>query len=120
MTNAVANPLLVVLLKSRAGVVLGRRLAVVEYVGRRTGRTHQLVVLYRLDDGLARVQVGMPDRKQWWHNFTTPRAVTLHLAGHQHRTLAHAVRHEAAVEVVAEVVQRHGDQVPEPSHHSTA
>jgi hypothetical protein len=35
ITNAVLNPLLLTLLKSKAGLILGRRLAVVEYTGRR-------------------------------------------------------------------------------------
>ena len=46
LTNVVANPILIPLLKSWLDRPLGRRLAVVEYVGRRSGDRHQLVAQY--------------------------------------------------------------------------
>ena len=41
--NAAANRLLLPLLRTPAGRILGRRLAVIEYTGRRTGLPHELV-----------------------------------------------------------------------------
>ncbi len=46
VTNGLANRFLIPLLHSTTGRRLGYRLAVVEYVGRRTGRHHQLVTMY--------------------------------------------------------------------------
>ena len=43
ITNVVANRVVIPVLRSRAGRRLGRRLAVVEYMGRRSGRLQRLV-----------------------------------------------------------------------------
>lgn len=81
ITNAVANPVLIPLLRSRIGTGLGRRLAVVEYVGRRTGQTRRLVTQYSLDGATVHIQVDGADRKTWWRNFAQPAPVRLRLAG---------------------------------------
>ena len=77
----VANPILIPLLKSWLGRPLGKRLAVVEYVGRRSGDRHQLVAQYVRNDREVRVSVGAADHKTWWRNFLTPHPMRLHLAG---------------------------------------
>ena len=110
MTNTIANPVVLMLLKSRAGEVCGRRLAVVGYVGHSTGQPHGLVVQYQLDGSTVRVHVGLPERKRWWRNFTTPHPMSLRLAGRDHQVLAHVERDGDAVTVTAELQPRPCDQ----------
>jgi hypothetical protein len=64
LTNIVANRLLVPLLRSRPGRRLGRRIAMVEYLGRRPGQHHQLFTHYVKEGGTVRIEVGMFDRKR--------------------------------------------------------
>jgi hypothetical protein len=99
MTNAVANPLLITLLRGPLGHVLGRHLAVVDYVGRRTGRRHRLVAQYSVDGPTVRIHVGAADRKTWWRNFERPAPLSVRLAGIDHETTAHAVSHGSDVVV---------------------
>jgi hypothetical protein len=102
ITNKVANPVLIPLLRSRPGARLGRRLAVVEYVGRRTGRRHRLVTQYSMDGLTVRIPVGAADRKAWWRNFRQPTRLQLRLAGVDHDAVAHVVTvgDEVALEVL--------------------
>lgn len=104
MTNVVANPVLICLLRSRTGTRLGRRLAVVEYVGRRTGRRHRLVTGYSLDYPTLQIRVGGADRKTWWRNFREPSPLHVRLAGVDYETTAHVVSHRG--EVVVEALLR--------------
>jgi hypothetical protein len=106
LTNVVANRALMPVLKSRAGRRLGRRLAVVEYVGRRSGRTRRLVTGYTIDGRTVHITVGMAERKTWWRNFTVPQPLRLRLAGEDHDATARAVRHGNLVSVVAELCGR--------------
>jgi hypothetical protein len=103
LTNVVANRLLIPLLKSRAGRRLGRRIAVVEYLGRRSGQHHQLVTQYVIEGSTIRIEVGMPDRKTWWRNFITEYPVRLRLAGQDNDLVAHVIRESNRVSVVAEL-----------------
>jgi hypothetical protein len=101
MTNAVANPVLITLLRSRLGARLGRRLAVVEYVGRRTGTRHRLVTEYSLDGATVHIRVGGADRKTWWRNFRQPAPLRLRLAGVDHEATAQVETHDGEVVVEA-------------------
>jgi F420H(2)-dependent quinone reductase len=91
LTNRVANPLLLRLLRTRAGRLLGRRLAVLRYTGARTGRAHELVTMYVHSGDTAWIFVGQPEHKSWWRNLRTPAEVTLWLAGEEIRAQAVAV-----------------------------
>lgn len=54
----------------RFGRLVRQRMTVVTYVGRRSGREFSTPVAYfRTDDGV-RIDVMMPDAKNWWRNFT--------------------------------------------------
>ena len=77
MTNGVANRVVIAVLSRRSGRRLGRRLAVVEYQGRRSGRQVRLVTLYRTDGQTVQIRVGMAQRKTWWRNFRTAHPVRL-------------------------------------------
>ena len=110
ITNTVANPVLIPFLRSRLGAGLGRHLAVVEYVGRRTGQVHRLVTQYSLDGTKVHIQVGEADRKTWWRNFRSPAPVHLRLAGVDHEGTAVAVKQ--GEQVVLEALL--GDRSHEP------
>ncbi|WP_407342137.1 hypothetical protein [Pengzhenrongella phosphoraccumulans] len=103
LTNRVANTLLVAALRSPAGSRLGRRLAVVEYRGRRSGRAYQLVTAYVVNGRSVRIQVGTPGRKTWWRNFEEPHPLRLRLAGADHVAVAQVVHDGGQVRVVADL-----------------
>ena len=103
MTNGVANRVVIAVLSRRSGRRLGRRLAVVEYQGRRSGRQVRLVTLYRTDGQTVRIRVGMAQRKTWWRNFRTAHPVRLRLAGRDHDAMAHVVYDGDRVYVVADL-----------------
>ena len=108
ITNVVANRFVIPVLRSRAGRRLGRRLAVVEYMGRRSGKRHRLVTQYVTDGRTVTIAVGMSERKTWWRNFQATHPVRLRLAGEDHDTTAHVERDGGQVCVVAEL-ETHAD-----------
>lgn len=67
-----ANRMVVGLLRSPVGSVLGRGLMVLEYEGRSSGRRYTTPVGYqRLGDDLV-VLLSKPKDKRWWRNFREP------------------------------------------------
>ena len=112
LTTSVANRVLVPLLSGRAGRVLGRHLAVVEYEGQRTGQTRRLVTQYSRDGSVVRIKVGLAERKTWWRNFQRPYAVRLVLAGRRHDATARVERDGDLMDVVA-VLSTRGPAAPE-------
>jgi F420H(2)-dependent quinone reductase len=90
-TNRLANPVLRRLLRTRLGRRPGRRLMVIRYRGRRTGRRRELVVQYARSDATVWVLVGQADRKAWWQNLRAPAEVDLWLAGERRHARAVAV-----------------------------
>lgn len=63
------NPVLLAVLRSPIHRAADRALVGVRYTGRKTGRLHQMPVMYVLDDGDVVIMPGWPERKKWWHNF---------------------------------------------------
>lgn len=53
----------------RLGRVVGRSIAMISYVGRRSGRTFRTPVAYRRSGDELLVGVQFPDAKNWWRNF---------------------------------------------------
>lgn len=53
----------------RWGRLVSRRLAVVTYLGRRSGRTFSTPVAYRRTADTVTIGVQFPDAKNWWRNF---------------------------------------------------
>ena len=51
------------------GRLMGRNMARVRYVGRRSGKTFELPVGYRRSGDEITVGVQFPDKKTWWRNF---------------------------------------------------
>ncbi len=101
--RALANKALIPILQSRRGRALGRRFAVVEYDGRRSGKSHRLVTLYATEGRTVRIRVGMAESKTWWRNFKDPHPVRLRLAGKRYDTTARVVREGKLVRVVADL-----------------
>lgn len=91
VTNRLANPLLRRLLKTRAGRLPGRRLAVIRYTGVRTRRPHELIVGYARDGDTVWIWVGSAGQKAWWRSLRAPADVDLWLAGERFRARAQAV-----------------------------
>ena len=89
VTNHLANPILRPLLHSPAGHRLGRRLALIRYPGRRTGRMHELPVQYARDGARIWILPASPTDKTWWRNLRDGADVDLVLAGR--RVHGHAV-----------------------------
>lgn len=54
----------------RLGRLVNRRMTVVTYSGRRSGREFSMPVAYFRRPGGIRIDVMMPDAKNWWRNFT--------------------------------------------------
>jgi hypothetical protein len=102
--TAAANRVLIPLLESRGGRRLGRRLSVIEYLGRRSGRRHRLVTGYAIVGRTVRIRVGRAERKSWWRNFMAPYPMHLRIAGQDHEVTAHVERENNLVTVVAELV----------------
>lgn len=51
------------------GDLVGRSLVEIRYTGRRSGRSFQTPVNYRLDGDRVTIAVMSPDAKSWWRNF---------------------------------------------------
>ena len=74
------NPLVSGVLRSRAHRLLSGSLIVLEYQGRKTGRTFAIPLRYaETADGRLVALAVEPGRKHWWRSFAEPRpAVALH------------------------------------------
>jgi hypothetical protein len=77
-----ANPLVRAVLDSPMHGLLSGRLVLVEYRGRRSGRTFRIPLRYAPtgDGGIAAVAV-RPERKQWWRAFAPAAGATLTIRG---------------------------------------
>lgn len=85
-----ANPVVRVVLESRAHRLLSGRLLVLEYRGRRSGREHRIPLRYAETSGGAVVAVAVrPERKRWWRTFLGGEDAALVLRGV--RVAAHGV-----------------------------
>lgn len=64
------NPLMIRVLTSRAHRLLSAGLCVIEYDGRRSGRTFRLPVGYHDIDGTVVVSTSIAPERNWWRNFS--------------------------------------------------
>lgn len=48
---------------------VGKSMATVTYVGRKSGKQFSLIVGYRQDGDTVLIGVALPDKKNWWRNF---------------------------------------------------
>ena len=86
----------------------------IEYEGRRSGKSHELGIGYRRSGATVRIRVDQSEDKTWWRNFSTPRELRIRLAGEDHRGTAHTMREgdQVAVVVDLEMPQVHGASIP--------
>ena len=89
--NHVVNPVLRPILRGPLGRLLGRHLAVLRYIGNRTGKTHQVVVQYVRAGDDVWIMPGQPDHKVWWRNLRAAAPVEIWLAGERRQGLARAM-----------------------------
>jgi hypothetical protein len=88
--NRVINPVVGWLIRSPLHRLASRRLALITYTGRRSGRRYTIPVGYQIVDRQLTITVGSPERKVWWRSLTgTGAAVELVVRGR--RRTGHAV-----------------------------
>jgi hypothetical protein len=73
------------------GRIVGRGLTKIRYVGRRSGKTVDLVVGYRRSGDNIIIGVATPDAKTWWRNFLGDGAPIELLGVDGRDRIAHAV-----------------------------
>ena len=77
-----ANPVVRLVLGSRAHGLLSGRLLVLSYRGRRTGPEHRIPLRYaETEDGRLVALAVRPRRKQWWRSFAPAGAAAVTLRG---------------------------------------
>jgi hypothetical protein len=112
ITNGIVNPVLLRVLRTRAGHRLGRRMAVLRYMGTRTGRPHELVVMYARAGSTVWIVVGQHEHKSWWRNLLAPADIVLWLAGEQVAARAVAVDGSAQPVVARRGLEEYLEQMP--------
>ena len=85
------NPLVVRLLHSPLRPLLGRRVIVVRYEGRRTGRTYRVPVRCRLDDSGA-LYAMTSARAVWWRNLEGASRTPVRYRGREYEARIEVVR----------------------------
>ena len=69
-TNAAMNKLMRPWLESpRFNRVIGGKMALISYEGRRSGRTFSIPVAYARQGDTVSIRVALPEQKSWWRNF---------------------------------------------------
>jgi hypothetical protein len=68
--NRGINPLVRWLLRSPLHWLASRRLALISYTGRRSGRRYTIPVGYEMAGLEVTITVGSPDRKVWWRSLS--------------------------------------------------
>ena len=68
--NRASTPLVRLLIRSPLRPLASRRLALITYTGRRSGRRYTIPVGYQIADLQVKITVGSPDRKVWWRSLT--------------------------------------------------
>jgi hypothetical protein len=86
--NRTANPIVRLILRSRAHRLLSAHLLLLTVTGRRSGCKHTLPVGYSEANGVLSIRVGAPERKRWWHNVGSETPVLVTLRGVDRRGLA--------------------------------
>jgi hypothetical protein len=116
--NRVVNPVVARILRSRAHPLLSRHLALLEIPSRRTGRTIEVPVIYKVrGNDLFRVDVGAPDAKRWWRMLCRPGPLRIWLDGEPHDAAGVAIEQEGRVSVVIHLEPDRRARRHEGRHH---
>ena len=75
------NPIMIWILTSRLHFLLSSGLCVIEYEGRRSGKTFRLPTGYHELDGAVIVSTSIAPERNWWRNFTAPHPARLRVKG---------------------------------------
>jgi hypothetical protein len=113
--NRAVNPLVRLVLRSPLHRLASRRLALITYTGRRSGRLYTIPVGYEMAGLQVRINVGAPDRKAWWRSLTgTGAPVELVVRGRRRTGHAVAARagDQALVRVTLDDDERVGSRSP--------
>ena len=78
------NPVMIRVLTSRAHRLLSAGLCVVEYDGRRSGRTFRLPVGFHEIDGAVVISTSIAPTRNWWRNFLDGHPARLCVRGDWH------------------------------------
>jgi len=81
--NRTANPVMKPVLSSPLHPLLSRSLALITVTGRRSGRRYTFPVAYHQTGDRVMVNVGWPQRKQWWRNLRHGDRVEMRIRGHR-------------------------------------
>ena len=68
--NRLVNPLVRLVLRSPLHRIVSKRIALIIYTGRKSGRQYTIPTFYRDTGDEVKIAVGWPDRKVWWRNLT--------------------------------------------------
>jgi hypothetical protein len=68
--NRAFNPVMRVILRSPLHGLASRRVALITYAGRKSGREYTIPTFYRDKGDEVTIAVGWPDSKVWWRNLT--------------------------------------------------
>ena len=91
--NRAINPLVGWLIRSPLHWLASRRIALITYTGRRSGRRFTIPVGYEIAGLQVTITVGSPERKVWWRSLTgTGAPVELVIRGRQRTGQAVATR----------------------------
>ena len=107
LEQRVANPVLRVLLRTPLATVVGDRLVLLSYRGRRSGRRIRTPVM-TVRDGGERVVTTSRSGVTWWHNFTDGHDAVLWVRGNEQPVTGRAVTEEAEVAAWLETMQSRG------------
>jgi hypothetical protein len=89
------------------GPLVRRRLTVLHYTGRRSGRRFRTPVAYERTGDTVLISVGGADTKVWWRNFDDPdgRPLTIELGGVERPARATATRTGADVVITVTLAE---------------
>ena len=91
--NRAINPLVTWLMRSPLHWLASRRVALISYAGRRSGRRFTIPVGYEIAGLQVTITVGSPEQKVWWRSLAGPGApVELVIRGRQRTGHAVAIR----------------------------
>lgn len=101
--NRFVNPVVKWILRSPVHRLLSSHLLLISVTGRRSGRVYEIPVAYHECDGSLTINVGAPERKQWWRNFYNRRPTRVSIRGDEHAGWAVARTDGAGTAVTVEL-----------------
>ena len=101
--NRFINPLVKWILRSPVHRLLSSHLLLISVTGRRSGHVYEIPVAYHQRDGLLSINVGAPERKQWWRNFHNRKPTRVSIRGDEHAGWAVAKTDETGTAVTVEL-----------------